>query len=120
MENLLTQYAIFEAEMNAAKSEYDSAKSKMDAAKFQMERIKAELNEQMAEQGIDKFECSFGRITYRKSVETIVQDVELLPYGFYKITKSADKTAIKAAIKSGQTVTGATLAEWQNIQIKTF
>ena len=44
----------------------------------------------------------------RESVE--VTDLDALPQGFFKLTKSADRNALKAALMAGDEVPGATLA----------
>ena len=59
-------------------------------------------------------------ITTRKSTSVEVEDVEKLDKAFrvVKITESADKNAIKEAIKNGVKVKGASLVENRNLSIK--
>ena len=70
--------------------------------------------------GGKKFETAKIALTFRKSEQVKIVDEEKLPKDFLKVkvTVSADKTAIKKAIKSGQEVAGAELVEMQNLQIK--
>ena len=67
-----------------------------------------------------KFETAKIALGFRKSEQVKIDDENNLPKEFIKekITLSADKTAIKKAIKSGQEVAGAELVEVQNLQIK--
>lgn len=60
------------------------------------------------------------KISLRKSVQTIIDDVDELPREFktVKIETTPDKTAIKKAIQSGEVVKGAHLEERNNLQIK--
>ena len=70
--------------------------------------------------GGKKFETAKIALGFRKSEQVKIDDENNLPKEFIKekITLSADKTAIKKAIKSGQEVAGAELVEVQNLQIK--
>ena len=70
--------------------------------------------------GKDKVETVKARISFRKSVQVQIEDEAALPadYVTTTVTKSPDKTAIKKAIQGGQDVTGASLIEKRNIQIK--
>ena len=68
-----------------------------------------------------KFEDSRCAISYRKSESTeIAEDLDLntLPDDCKKITVTANKTAIKAALKSGMVIDGCALVVKNNIQIK--
>ena len=70
--------------------------------------------------GGKKLETAKIALTFRKSEQVKIVDEEKLPKDFLKVkvTVSADKTAIKKAIKAGQAVVGAELVEVQNLQIK--
>lgn len=59
---------------------------------------------------------SFGT---RKSSRIEVEDVNGLPKEFkiIKVTESADKTALKKALQSGETIDGVELIEIQNLKI---
>jgi len=56
---------------------------------------------------------------FRKSKSVSIADENLIPdeYVIVKNTRSPDKTRIKAAIESGDVVTGASIVEKQNLQI---
>ena len=66
-----------------------------------------------------KFKTSKVSISYRKSESVDVQSINSIPEEYLKFTApTADKTAIKKAIKSGEVIPGCELVENQNIQIK--
>ena len=67
------------------------------------------------------FEAGFLKFSTRKSKQVVVNcDVNDLPKDFktIKVTETADKTAIKKAIESGQEIEGCELVENLNLQIK--
>lgn len=70
--------------------------------------------------GRDKVETTKVRVSFRKSVAVSIDDEKALPAGFVvkTVTMKPDKTAIKKAIQSGQEVSGASLVENRNLQIK--
>jgi len=70
--------------------------------------------------GIEKIESPLFKISLRRSEAVEVDVVEALPSSFQNIKNvvTADKMAIKEAIKKGQTVFGARIVENFNLQIK--
>ena len=70
--------------------------------------------------GRDKVETTKVRVSFRKSVAVSIDDEKALPADFVveTVTTKPDKTAIKEAIQSGQEVSGASLVENRNLQIK--
>jgi len=65
------------------------------------------------------FEVEFTKFGTRKSESVEVENVNALPAEFktVKIVEAADKIALKAAIKNGQTIEGVTLKENLNLKI---
>jgi len=65
------------------------------------------------------FESGLTKFGTRKSESIEVEDVNLLPTEFktIKVTETADKTALKKAIKSGQVIKGVVLVEHANLKI---
>jgi len=59
-------------------------------------------------------------LSLRKSKSVEIIDAELIPeaYRVVKTTETINKTEIKKAIESGEIVSGATIKENQNLQIK--
>lgn len=74
------------------------------------ESLKSYLRRNMIACEIDKIEWPTGSITLRKATQAVqVDDVEALPDNLTRTTKSADKAAIKAALKSGTEIPGCRL-----------
>lgn len=82
--------------------------------------LKNYLANQMLDIGKTKLETPKTKVSFRKSESVEVNDIDLIPKEFIKVktTESADKTAIKKALKSGQNIDGAVLKINQNLQIK--
>lgn len=72
--------------------------------------LKSLIQMLMAEANVDKItlpEATISTVKPRTSVDVL--DLEALPQGYFKTIRHADKTAIKAAIESGETIPGAAL-----------
>ncbi len=84
------------------------------------ERLKDYLSYSLLSANKLKIETSKASLSFRKSESVEVNDIDLIPKEFIKVktTESADKTAIKKALKSGQNIDGAVLKINQNLQIK--
>ena len=65
-------------------------------------------------------EIGLTTITTRKSESITVEDINTLPakYKTVKVTESADKKALKEAIKSGEVIEGVELVKNENLRIK--
>lgn len=108
------------AEADAIKKERDALKEREDAAKRKAERLKELLGYAL---GGEKFKTARLAISWRES-----EAVEITPYceavcrvdGKFLRYKAPeiDKAAIKATLKEGGMVPGASLVKRQNIQIK--
>jgi hypothetical protein len=83
-------------------------------------RLKDALREAMLVSTIDKIESPLFKLSLRRSESVEVDIVEALPSEFINIKNvvTADKVAIKEAIKRGENITGARLIENFNLQIK--
>lgn len=70
--------------------------------------------------GIEKVESATLKLSFRKSESTEIINEAQIPDKFMtiKTTKTPNKTAIKAAIQSGEVVEGAVLSTNFNLQIK--
>lgn len=67
----------------------------------------------------EKFESPTVSVTYRTSKSIVVDDLGALPEEYLRYKEpEADKMAIKAALKAGETVPGAHEEETKSIQIK--
>jgi hypothetical protein len=85
-----------------------------------LNRLKDALREAMLVSGIDKIESSLFKLSLRRSESVEVDVVESLSSEFINIKNvvTADKVAIKEAIKRGENITGARIIENFNLQIK--
>lgn len=83
-------------------------------------RIKAYLAASMEAAGEDKFETAAVAVSFRKSEAVIVTDQDGLDDKFFTetVTRKPSLTAIKAAIKAGETVDGAFIDKRRSVQIK--
>ena len=108
------------ADVDMYDKEIERLKAKKDAAKKGVDRMKAALSAYMMAADKKKLAAGTFSLSFRKSESVIVTDQAAVPTEYLKekTTISVDKTAIKAAIKSGQAVAGAELQENQNLQIK--
>ena len=78
------------------------------------------LKRAMIVSGIEKIESPLFKISLRRSEAVEVDVVEALPNAFQNVKNvvTADKLAIKEAIKRGENVMGARIIENFNLQIK--
>ena len=78
------------------------------------------LKRAMLVSGIEKIESPLFKISLRRSEAVEVDVVEALPNAFQNVKNvvTADKMAIKEAIKRGENVFGARIVENFNLQIK--
>ena len=83
-------------------------------------RLKEALRQAMLVSAIDKIESPLFKLSLRRSEAVEVDVVEALPSEFVNVKNlvTADKIAIKEAIKRGENVFGARLIENFNLQIK--
>jgi hypothetical protein len=132
-ELLINQEQLQSKGINYAKviSNYQSESDQIDA---EIKRLKAmkesrdkkvtwlteSLKKAMLVSGIEKIESPLFKISLRRSEAVEVEIPEALPVDWQvkKITITADKVAIKKAIKEGYSITGARLVENFNLSIK--
>lgn len=107
-----------DADMYATEIKRLEAKKK--AAEKGAERMKGALSAYMQASNTKKLSAGTFTLSFRKSESVLIKDENAIPTEYIKTktTTSVDKTAIKNAIKSGQTVAGAEIQTNQNLQIK--
>lgn len=72
--------------------------------------MKAIIQDMMEAAHIDKLPLPEATLSITKPRESVnVTDLDALPQGYFKMTRSADKAAIKAALMSGDEIPGAEL-----------
>ena len=84
------------------------------------DRVKNTLSDACIATGTEKLRGIYASISFRRSEQTVIDNVDALPAEFIKqkVEYQPDKTAIKEAIKGGRDVPGAHLETVNNIQIK--
>ena len=109
IKDLLAEAQMYKAEIQSLERRKSLAEHKADNLK---KYLAANLNGEKFK--TSKVECSF-----RKSESVNVTDISAIPEIYLKYSEpTADKTAIKAAIKEGKEIAGAELVTKNNLQIK--
>jgi hypothetical protein len=109
-----------QANVDGATAEIKRLKAYIDQEQKKIDRLKNALLQSMLLTGTEKLESDFWRLSVRRSEAVEVDIVEALPSEFINIKNvvTADKVAIKEAIKRGENITGARIIENFNLQIK--
>lgn len=117
IENIALWIKNLQADALAYKAEKDAFAARQKAAENKVESLKAWLVSALGGQKFSTTKCA---VSFRKSEAVQVDDVNSIPAEWTRIktTIEPDKTAIKAAIKAGQEITGCKLVENTNISIK--
>lgn len=127
IENIGCYIKNLESDIEAFKREEDNLKKRRKSTENKIEGLKTYLNNYLTavypnedDRRKWKFKTPKVVLGYRKSTTVEVPDLEKLDKNFIKIKTetSADKTAIKEAIKNGAEVKGAFLKDNINLSIK--
>lgn len=112
--------ANYQAESDAIEQEIKRLKAMKESRDKKIEWLKESVKNAMLVSGIEKVESPLFKISVRRSEAVEVDVVEALPNAFQNVKNvvTADKVAIKEAIKRGENVLGARLVENFNLQIK--
>lgn len=112
--------ANYQAESDAIDQEIKRLKAMKDSREKKIELLKESVKKAMLLSGIEKVESPLFKLSVRRSEAVEVDLVESLPNAFLNVKNvvTADKVAIKEAIKRGENVIGARLVENFNLQIK--
>lgn len=126
-DNIACMLKSLDAEIAAIKSEETRLSDRRKSKQTAYDRIKQYLSDELRRANIDKVETARNKITFRKSesVELLVDEGAFIKWAqesnddlLTYVDPKINKTAIKAAIKDGMNIAGATITEKQNIQIK--
>lgn len=116
VENVALWYKNLTSDAAAYKAEKDAFAERERVAKNKAESLKKYLDSALAGQ---PFKSTRVSVSYRASDAVIVDDVQLIDPAYLKFAEpTPDKTAIKKAIKAGETVDGAHIEQRSNISIK--
>lgn len=83
-----------------------------------VQRLKGNIEFALKAQCLDKLTVGTFKCGYRKSESVEIDNLDVIPADYTKVEIKADKTAIKKALKAGETVEGARLQENMNFYIK--
>ena len=112
--------ANFQAESDAIDQEIKRLKAMKESRDKKVEWLKESVKKAMLVSGIEKVESPLFKLSVRRSEAVEVDVVEALPSSFQNVKNvvTADKVAIKEAIKRGEFGMGARIIENFNLQIK--
>lgn len=105
--------------INAKKEHIKALQASVKQLEGKTETLSNWADNILTRDGLSKYDCANGKISYRKSERVEVRDLECLDnkYIITKETKQADKKLLKEDLKLGS-VNGAELVKYQNINIK--
>ena len=108
------------AKQSEAEAEIARIKAISDKLGKVVERMTNGLSEACQRLNIEKLDGLHAQISFRKSEQTIIDNIEALPKEKKKkkVTYTANKALIKAALKAGEVIDGAHIETVKNIQIK--
>ena len=112
--------ANYQAESDAIDQEIKRLKAMKESREKKIDWLKESVKKAMLVSGIEKVDSPLFKLSVRRSEAVEVDLVEALPNAFLNVKNvvTADKVAIKEAIKRGENVIGARLIENFNLQIK--
>ena len=123
-QNKSVAYSFVIKQMDADIDTIDAEIKRLQAAKKQREKateyLKERIKHAMELFQIEEIKTPLVKINFRKSETVEVENVNSLPmaYKTVKVVETADKVAIKAALKDGADIIGCSIATHRNLQIK--
>lgn len=120
VENIALYIKNLDADAEKIKEEEKNLKARRESKEKKAERLREYLKSSMLIFGEPKFETARVALSFRTSKSVVIDDMEKLDKKYIqeKVSYTADKTAIKKAIASGEVIEGARLEENKNLQIK--
>ena len=116
LENLALWVKDLRAEAEAIKAEEKALAKRRKKKERRAESIKAYLKKELDGK---RFETSRAVCSFKKSQKVEITDLDKIPDDYLRYsTPTADKTAIKAAIKDGISIEGAELVDSVSMTIK--
>jgi hypothetical protein len=110
----------YQGESDAIDAEIKRLKAMKESRDKKVTWLTDSLKKAMMVSGIEKIDSPLFKLSLRRSEAVEVEVAEALPVDWQvrKVMITADKVAIKKAIKEGYAITGARLVENFNLQIK--
>ena len=116
LENIALWVKNLKADAEMFKAEKQAFEERQKRAEKKAESLKNYLASALEGQ---KFKTARVECSYRSSESVNVTDITVIPTEYLKFAEpTADKVAIKAAIKSGKEIAGAEIVSKQNLLIK--
>lgn len=116
IENVALWYKNLLAEAEMIKAEYDNLRKRKEACENKAKSLSRYLEAALCG---EKFTTPRVSCTFRKSESVQINDLSKIPFTYLKYAEpTADKIAIKQAIKSGKEVEGAELVDKLSLSIK--
>ena len=117
IDDTLSAYKALKTWAEGCKAEAKVLKERADKYERQAENITTRL-QGLLEDG-ETFKSSRHELSYRKSTSTnVTVDPQMLPEPYRRISYAANKTAIKEALESGETIPGCSLERKTNVIIR--
>lgn len=107
-----------ESDITGIKAEIERLTAMKKTKENFVERLKNNVEYAMKQKGLDALTVGTFKCGYRKSESVEITNLDVIPAEFTKVEIKADKTAIKRALKAGETVEGAEIKVNQNFYIK--
>lgn len=107
-----------ESDAQAIKEEERSLAERRKVLENRAQRMRDYVQRSMETFGDDRLETPRVALSFRRSSVVELDEGVELPERFLRVKVEADKTAIKAAIKSGEHVDGARIVERRTLQVK--
>lgn len=118
LENTAKYMINVESDIQGIKAEIDRLNKVKKSKESTIETLKNNIEYSMKQKGLEKLEVGTFKAGYRKSESVEIINLDVIPADFTKVEIKADKTAIKKALKAGETVEGAEIKVNQNFYIK--
>ena len=107
-----------ESDITGIKAEIERLTAMKKTKENFVERLKNNVEFALKEKGLETLTVGTFKAGYRKSESVEIINLNVIPADFTKVEIKADKTAIKKALKAGETVEGAEIKVNQNFYIK--
>lgn len=118
IENTAKYIINVESDIQGIKAEIYRLNKVKKSKESTIETLKNNIEYSMKQKGIEKLEVGTFKAGYRKSESVEILNLDVIPADYTKVEIKADKTAIKKAIKAGETVEGAQIQTNMNFYIK--
>lgn len=115
IDNIISFIKSRKAMAEALKAEKNNIAKRQQQAEREVERMKEYLA--FCLDG-SKWESTAGKVSYRKSQQVVIDDIDALPEEYIRIERVPSKSAIKEDLKQGVIVDGAHMVDNINVTIR--